>query len=343
MTKPQKPEMEWHSPKALADRANEGFLLVVRSTGKTIGGLLSGIVKGISKVGQVLMGREQRMVKRQTEPLEAAPPPQLDEEMEQARPQYPPLDVEALLEEHSPQDTVKAVMSRKALNDLLHGPEEASAGALKTLVGLGHVAEPFLVACLQTDSPQVAEIALEGLSRIGSQRLPGCLSNMLGSSDTELRIVALRAAGRLPDHQEQQPFLARGLRDPSARVRRRALSYISRHDSYWAIAEAMRLCDDPEPYVQWAAVEALMALGPSEAHSTLRLMMPSLDPAYQRRAAILLEQRKDQGALSGKTEEGESKATKRRRKESTANTSSVRSKPRSAGSRKSKGKPFTEG
>ena len=46
-----------------------------------------------------------------------------------------------------------------------------------------------------------------------------------------------------------------------------------------------------------------MALRPSTAYGTLQLMMPSLAPVYQRRAAILLEQRKNQAAVSEKTEE----------------------------------------
>jgi hypothetical protein len=399
MTKPRRPERKWHSPQALADRANDGFLSVVRSTGWIVRSVPSDIVNGVSQVGQALIGRKRRAVKQQTKPLEAAPPqqdaspraaagarkrqasspgapeaaeparsarsqvtaeeptlgeeteqegkkmvkpqtkplkaapPQQDaspkaaagarkrqasspgapeaaeparsarsqvtaeeptpgQETEQEGPQRPSLDIEALVKEHSPPDTVQAIMLRKALDDLLHGSEEASEGALKTLVGLGQVAEPFLVACLRKDSPHVVEIALEGLSQLGSQRLIGSISDVLGSSDPELRIVALRAVGRLPDDQ-QRPLLERGLRDPAARVRRRALFYLSWHDSSWAVAEIMRLCDDQQPDVQWAAVDALMALRPSQACDHLQLMMPSLDPVYQRRAALLLQRRKD--------------------------------------------------
>ena len=52
----------------------------------------------------------------------------------------------------------------------------------------------------------------------------------------------------------------------------------------------MRLCDDPQPDVKWAAVEALVALRPSDAYEHLKLMLPSLAPTYQRRAAALLAQ-----------------------------------------------------
>jgi len=74
-------------------------------------------------------------------------------------------------------------------------------------------------------------------------------------------------------------------------VRRRAISYVSWHDSSWAVAEIMRLCDDQQPDVKWAAVEALVAMRPSDAYDHLELMMPSLAPAYQRRAAALLARR----------------------------------------------------
>jgi len=300
MTKLPAPETKRHSPQALADRADDGFLFVVRSTGKTIGGLSSGTVKGISKVGQVLIGRKQKTVKQQTKPLDAAPSQQLDEQMEPVAPQDPLLDLDALLEGRSPRDAGQAAELRKAMDDLLLGSEEAGESALKPLVGLGQVAEPLLVACLPTDSPRVAKLALEGLSRIGSQRLVDCISDVLESSDPELRSVAIRAAVGLRDERQRQSFLERGLRDPSAKVRRRSLSYLSWHDSYWAKTEAMRLCSDKTPDVQWAAVETLMALRRSEAHSILQLVKPSLDPVNQRRATILLQRQKDPGALSEK-------------------------------------------
>jgi hypothetical protein len=199
------------------------------------------------------------------------------------------LDVEALLEEHPPQDRVKAIVLRKALDDLLHGSDAAHKNALETLVGQGEVAGPLLVACLREDSPEVVESAFEGLRQIGWDCPASSISEVLGSSNFELRIIALRAARRLTDEQ-QRPLLERGLRDPNARVRRRAISCASWHDSPWAVAEIMRLCDDPQPDVKWAAVEALVALRPSDAYEHLKLMLPSLAPTYQRRAAALLAQ-----------------------------------------------------
>jgi len=293
MAKSRKPRIKWYSPQALAERADDGFLFVVRSTGKAIRSLPSGTVNGISRVGEVscrrrkkevekqtdrayggllsiarsagktarfircgptdglskighalCKGEEKKKAKQQTESLEAKSTPEAvteeeprrEEEMEQEGLRYAPLDLEALLKQHFPRDRVEAIKLRKALDDLLHGPEPACLSALKTLVGLGQVAEPFLVASLQVASPQAAEIALEGLSRIDSQRLTGCISDVLASSAPELRIVALRAAQRLRD-DEARPFLEQGLRDPSARVKRRVLSYLSWHDSSWALAE----------------------------------------------------------------------------------------------------------
>lgn len=107
----------------------------------------------------------------------------------------------------------------------------------------------------------------------------------------------------LPDDRQQQPLLERGLRDPNAEVRRQTLSYVAWQSSYWAIAEAMRLCNDKTPEVQWAAVEALTALRPSEANSILRLVKPSLDPVNQPRADILLQREEDQEAPSEKNED----------------------------------------
>jgi HEAT repeat protein len=303
-TEPREPETKCHGPQALAERADDGFLLVIRSTGKTVGGLSSGAVKGIAKVGQVLTARRRKTVQQQPKPSDAAPPRQLDEETEPAASQDPqPLpNLQALLEGRSLQDVEQAAVLRRCLDDLLLGSEEAGEGALKILVGLGQIAEPLLVACLPTDSPRVAKIALEGLSRIDSQRLIGCISAVLESSDPELRSVALRAAVGLGDERQRQLMLERGLRDPDANVRRRALSYVGWHNSYWAIAEAMRLCNDKTPEVQWAAVETLMAQRPSETNSILQLVKPSLDLGNQRRAAVLLGQQEDQGTLPEKNE-----------------------------------------
>jgi hypothetical protein len=332
MTKSRKPEMEWYSPQALASRADDGFRFVGRSAVRIVCSLPSGVGYGVSKVGRVFIRRRKKMVKQQTEPPEAAPPqqdaspkaaagfqerearsgrtataaepapcacrqatveePALREEARQKEPPRPPLDIEPLLKKHAPEDKVKAIMLRKALDDLLNGSEGAGKSALETLVGQGQVAGPLLVACSREGSAQVVETALEGLRQIDWPCHVDSISGVLESSDTELRIIALRAAGRLTD-ERKRPLLERGLRDPVARVRRRALSYLSWHDSSWAIAEIMRLCDDQEPDVKWAAVEALMTLRPSEAYDHLELMMPSLDPVHQRRAAALVAQRKD--------------------------------------------------
>ncbi|MFC1596765.1 HEAT repeat domain-containing protein [Planctomycetota bacterium] len=331
MTKSRKPEMEWYSPQALANRADDGFRFVGRSAVRIVSSLPSGVGYGVSKVGRVFIRRKQKMVKQKTEPEEAAPPqqdvslktvaglqerevpprdaagtvelaqcdslratveePRPGEETGSKGPPLPPLDVDALLKGHAPQDRVKAITLRKALDDLLNGSNGARRSALETLVDQGQAAGPLLAACSRGDSSQVVETALEGLRQIDWPCLFNSISRVLESSDSELRIIALRAAGRMTD-KRKRPLLERGLRDASARVRRRSLSYLSWDDSSWAIAEIMRLCDDQQPDVRWAAVEALMTLRPSEAYNHLELMMPSLDPVHKRRAAALLAERK---------------------------------------------------
>lgn len=279
-------------PYALTRQANDGFLFIVQSTGRTLGDLSSSTVKGTLKVWQALTGSREKSVQQPPKPSDA-PPRQLDEKTEPAAPTHPyPFlpDLEALLTGHSPRDAEQAAVLRRCFDDLLLGSEEAGEAALKILVGLGQSVEPLLIACLPTDSPRVAKIALEGLSRIGSQRLVGCISDVLDSSDPELRMVALRAAVGLPHDRQMQRLLERGLRDPDANVKRRALSYVGWFDSYWAITEVMRLCNDKTPDVQEAALKTLLTQRPSEAKSILRW------------AAVLLRKETDQGTLPEKNE-----------------------------------------
>lgn len=305
MTESQERETKSLGPRDLANRSDDAFLAVVRSAGKAMGGLSSVPVKGISNIGRLLTYGGQKTVKQPTQPEEDRAPRRVDEEKGPPAPQDPhPLpDLEALLEGRSPGSAKQAAVLRKCLDNLVFGSEEAGEAALKILVGLGQGAEPLLVACLPTDSPRVAKLALEGLSRIDAERLIDCISNMLESSDPELRFVALRAAVGLRDSQQQRLLLERGLQDPDADVRRRALSYVAWDDSHWAIAEAMRLCNDKSPDVQWAAVETLIVLRPTEVNSILPLAKPSLAPVNQRRLADLLDRQGDQGVLSDENEE----------------------------------------
>jgi len=309
----RKEETKWYWPQELANRTDDGFLHVVRSTGKALGGLSSSPAKGISKIGQMLTPKEkakekaseQEAMKLQTQTAHPSAA-QAGEETISAAPRYPRAlpDLEALLEGRSPEGAAQATVLRKCLDDVVLGSEDAGEEALKILGGLGRIAEPLLVACLPTDSARVAKISLEGLSRIRSQRLLVCISSVFESSEPELRLVALHAAVGLRDSRQQRRFIERGLRDSDAQVRQRALSYVGWHDSYWAIVEAMRLCNDKEPEVQWAAVETLMALRPSEASTILPRVEPSLAAENQRRLADLLAQQKGKGVLPDTNETG---------------------------------------
>ena len=338
-------DMEWHSPQALADRADDGFRYVVRSAAWIVCSLPSGMGYGLSKLGRVVLCKKPKRAKRSTEPAEA-PDACLSAIVGAAQDESPcrdaakadgsapctcpvtpitratvkrtpvklfrvkkatagespsskagsskagecsPVTMESLLKEHAPKDKVKAIILRKALDDLLKGSEAAQKSALETLVDLGPVSGPLLVACTREDSAEVVELAFEGLRHLNWHCLPTSISAVLDSPDADLRIIALRAAGRLTDDR-RRALLERGLRDPISRVRRRAISYVSWHGSSWAISEIMRLCDDNEADVKWAAAEALMALDPSKACEHLKLMMPSLSPTYRRRAAALLAQ-----------------------------------------------------
>lgn len=421
MVKTQEPEIKWYAPQVLADRANDGFLYVVRSTGKAVHSIQSGTTKSLSVVGHALSpktladqvgdgvlsvvrftGKTVRFVqsgttggfskvkqtlswgKREEKPKQqpvgltqyevaeveesefdqlAAEKMPWTENREMEEWEYPSpeqemvveekeisgklaekvsedketveevvvkvtelpqeevlleekelshekktkqewikhmekdwlentvLDLDVLMEQYSPLDKSEAMQLRKTLDDLLHGSEAVRPDALKSLVSLDQVAEPFLIAFVKTGSPEMVENALDGLSQIGSQRLIDCISNVLASSNPELRIVALRTAQRLENH-EAQPFLEQGLRDSDVRVKRRALSYLSWQDSSWALADIRQLCNDPEPDVKWAALKALLAVSPAEAYDNLALLIPSLDPIHKQRAALLLEQLK---------------------------------------------------
>jgi hypothetical protein len=322
---PRRPNLKWHSPQALANWADRGFRFSVRSTAKLIGNLPSTLGYGVSKVGRVLtFTRRRRTVMQQADIPSARPARQAANRLESAvyagqtvamatsaqcvcsqtviqqpvlrqQPRHSqtprrPLDAAALAAKHSPQDKIRAIELRNALEDLLNGSAAARKNALDALVAHGEVVGPLLAACLREESPEVVETAMEGLRQIGCDCPTDSLSDLLNSSNVELRIIALRAVQRLTDDR-QRPFLERGLRDPDPRVRRRAISYVSWHNSPWAVAETIRLCDDPQPDVKWAAVEALVALRPSEAYEHLKLMLPALGPAYQRRAATLFAQR----------------------------------------------------
>ncbi len=209
------------------------------------------------------------------------------EPIQPKRPQQK-IDIDGLIEQYPLSDRVQTIRLRSAIDNLLHSSDLVRLNALKNLVNLGQSTEPFLVAVCRAASSQVVEIALEGLYQIDSSQLHDCIMYIFASQDYELRLVALRAAQRLNDDQAR-PLLLKGVQDPVVEVRRRTLTYLSWRDSSWAVAAIRDHFNDSEPSVQWAAVEALIAVNPKEAYESVELMMPSLGSVYKRQAGALLQ------------------------------------------------------
>jgi HEAT repeat protein len=199
------------------------------------------------------------------------------------------VDIKALLKRYAPQGKSKAIRLSKALDDLIRGSKAARAASIETLIKMGREAEPILVVLVKATDLQIVEAALAGLSGINSPKLIDSICEVFSSEDADFRLVALRAAQQLGDDQVRY-FFEQALRDPSAKIRRRVLSYLSWCDGSWALAEVHRLCDDPDLEVKWAALEVLMSLKPIEAYERLELELPTFDPTTRRRAVRLIEQ-----------------------------------------------------
>jgi hypothetical protein len=199
------------------------------------------------------------------------------------------VDIKALLKLYTPKGKSKAIRLSKALDDLLRGSEAARAASVNRLIAMGREVEPILVELARVTDPRIVESALAALRGINSPKLIDSVYEAFTSEDPDFRLVALRAAQQLSD-EDARFFLDQALRDPSAKVRRRVLSYLSWCDGSWALAEVHRLCDDPDPEVKWAALEVLMSLKPIEAYERLELELPTFDPSTRRRAVRLIEQ-----------------------------------------------------
>ncbi|MBI4704531.1 MAG: HEAT repeat domain-containing protein [Deltaproteobacteria bacterium] len=196
------------------------------------------------------------------------------------------VDPQQWLQQIEASDPVKATRLRGVLDDLLCGSADARREALLELASLGMEAEPVFLACLRGAGKELADPALEGLASIGSAHFLNCLWDLSAASDPEVRAVALRVAHRLRD-ELARPVLVRAARDFSPLVRRRALLWLSCRNAPWAVETIWSLCDDPEPSVRWAAIEALIPYEPAVVLRRVQRADPS-DAPYARRASALL-------------------------------------------------------
>jgi len=176
-----------------------------------------------------------------------------------------------------------------AIEQLLLGSESARAPAKKELLEIGGKVEPFLLEALSAPDADCLELALDILWEVGSGRLTPSLDRLAASPRREIRLAALRAAQRLKD-DEARPFLTAAARDSSVEVRRRAVSYLSwRGKVQWALSSLRGLCDDAEPSVKLAALEALAASAPDEARELLDRPGGVGDGAQRRRLEAILD------------------------------------------------------
>ena len=207
------------------------------------------------------------------------------------------VDVETLLKQHPHLDQVDVLRLSIAMDELVNGAHLARRNAQKSLVAFGRVAELFLIASCKSATPEVAEIALEGLAQIGSERFIECTSQLLQAHNVEMRLAAVRTAQKLTD-DDVRPLFAVASRDPSAKVRRRMVTYLSWRDASWALAELRRLCNDPDPVVKWAALESLACSRPAAARELLKRTTSPQEEAYRRRVLLLLERQESPESLN---------------------------------------------
>jgi len=194
------------------------------------------------------------------------------------------------------------------------GDPKARATAEAILVQGSARSLPLLRRLLTPDHPELHDVALEIIRRIGPPALP-LLVDLLRDDGVSLRRGAADALIDLAPHTETiQPALRRALRDEDSMVagdaaralgalgKRASLSVaalvrtLSHEDAYVRIyaAEALasigpgaasaasalaKALDDPEPGVRWAACEALGSIGPS-AQSAVPRLIEALDDEF---------------------------------------------------------------
>jgi len=210
----------------------------------------------------------------------AAAPPGLPKQL---------IDVEAVVAQHQFASRADMLSALVSVNEFLHGSSRESLDAQKQILAIGPaLAEPVFLAAIQRKSPKLAELALDGLARLKSEKLVPTAREMLSSSDRGLRLAALRAAHWLDD-DEARPLFAIAAQDSAPEVRRRLVCYLSWRGAPWAIFELRRLCNDENLPVKWSAIIALTRAQPDVAVELMGRSPPSgEDTGYRRRIEAAL-------------------------------------------------------
>ena len=206
------------------------------------------------------------------------------------------VDVEAVVAKHQFTSRADMLSALVSVNEFFHGSARESSDAQKQILSVGStLAEPVFLAALQRRSSKLAELALDGLARLRSEKLVPTAREMLSSPDRDLRLAGLRAAHWLDD-EEARPLLAMAARDPAPEVRRRLVCYLSWRSEPWAIFELRRLCNDDSLPVKWSAIVALTRVQPEVAVDLMGRSPPSeQDAGYRRRIEASLARKKAGG------------------------------------------------
>jgi len=242
-------------------------------------GFFRSLLKGEAKP-EAAPSRDRTGQPTATRASAAAAPPGLPKQL---------IDVEAVVAQHQFASRADMLSALVSVNEFLHGSSRESLDAQKQILAIGPaLAEPVFLAAIQRKSPKLAELALDGLARLKSEKLVPTAREMLSSSDRGLRLAALRAAHWLDD-DEARPLFAIAAQDSAPEVRRRLVCYLSWRGAPWAIFELRRLCNDENLPVKWSAIIALTRAQPDVAVELMGRSPPSgEDTGYRRRIEAAL-------------------------------------------------------
>jgi hypothetical protein len=194
-------------------------------------------------------------------------------------------DAELWVRELLPDDAVRRLALRGVVDDWLRGSVEARRAALEAIAGLGPGAEALILAPLGHGTPEKIELVLEGLRRIGSTKLSGCMAQLLRTGDARVRIGTLRVAQQLGD-PVARPLLVRGVEDRDWLVRRRTVQWLSWRSSPWAVERIWQLAADLNPAVKWAALDVLVWHDGPEVKQRVKRAKPH-EAVFARRTAAM--------------------------------------------------------